>query len=117
MAAAGTLEQLNVKFQKLWGSINEPEVLGKMVDFLKAAAAVKRLKGMTFGNFGGRPLGMYTAVANLEQWQKEFGIDVENVEQDDIIRAGETVDGGKGGACLWRGWNPMWGALRMTASA
>ena len=34
---------------------------------------------------------MYTAVANLEQWQKEFGIDVENVEQDDIIRAGETV--------------------------
>ena len=91
MAAAGTLEQLNVKFQKLWGSVREPEVLNKMVDFLRAAAAVKRLKGMTFGNFGGRPLGMYTAVANLEQWQKEFGIDVENVEQDDIIRAGETV--------------------------
>lgn len=91
MAAAGTLEQLNVKFQKLWGWVKEPEVLNKMVDFLRAAAAVKRLKGMTFGNFGGRPLGMYTAVANLEQWQKEFGIDVENVEQDDIIRAGETV--------------------------
>ena len=91
MAAAGTLEQLNVKYKKLWGSIGEPEVLEKMTAFLKAAAAVKRLKGMTFGNFGGRPLGMYTAVANLEQWQKEFGIDVENVEQDDIIRAGDLI--------------------------
>ena len=50
---------------------------------------VRRLRGLTFGNFGGRPLGMYTAVANLEQWQREFGIDVENVEQDDIIRTGE----------------------------
>ncbi|GAA0793624.1 L-fucose/L-arabinose isomerase family protein [Faecalicatena orotica] len=91
MAAAGTLEQLDVKFKKLWGSVKEPEVLDKMTAFLKAAAAVKRLRGMTFGNFGGRPLGMYTAVANLEQWQKEFGIDVENVEQDDIIRAGEKA--------------------------
>lgn len=91
MAAAGTLEQLNVKYQKLWGAISEPEVLKKMVEFLKAAAAVKRLRGLTFGNFGGRPLGMYTAVASLEQWQREFGIDVENLEQDDIIRAGEKI--------------------------
>lgn len=95
MAAAGTLEQLNVKYQKLWGSIKEKEVLEKMTAFLKAAAVVKRLRGMTFGNFGGRPLGMYTAVANLEQWQKEFGIDVENVEQDDIIRAGESIENEK----------------------
>lgn len=95
MAAAGTLEQLNVKYQKLWGSIKEKEVLEKMTAFLKAAAVVKRLRGMTFGNFGGRPLGMYTAVANLEQWQKEFGIDVENVEQDDIIRVGESIENEK----------------------
>lgn len=92
MAAAGTLEQLNVKYKKLWGSVKDTQVLEKMIRFLKAASAVKRLKGMTFGNFGGRPLGMYTAVANLEQWQREFGIDVENVEQDDIIRAGEQAD-------------------------
>lgn len=91
MAAAGTLEQLQVPFQKLWGSVHEAEVFGRMTAFLRAAAAVKRLKGMTFGNFGGRPLGMYTAVANLEQWQREFGIDVENVEQDDIIRAGDSI--------------------------
>lgn len=91
LAAAGTLDQLGVTYHRLWGSVKEEAVLHSMVSFLKAAAAVKRLRGMTFGNFGGRPMGMYTAVANVDQWQKEFGIDVENVEQDDIIREGELA--------------------------
>lgn len=92
LAAAGTLDQLGVKYKRLWGSISDSEVKGKVVSYLRAAAAVNRLKGMTFGNFGGRPLGMYTAVANVDQWQKQFGIDVENIEQDDIIREGDTID-------------------------
>ena len=91
LAAAGSLDQIGVKYARLWGDVADAEVFGKMVSFLKAAAAVSRLRGLTFGNFGGRPLGMYTAVANLEQWQKLFGIDVENIEQDDIIRAGDTA--------------------------
>ena len=92
LAAAGSLDQIGVPYKKLWGDVSDEDVLKKMVSFLKACSAVNRLKGLTFGNFGGRPLGMYTAVANLEQWQKLFGIDSENIEQDDIIRAGEKAD-------------------------
>nr|WP_308628492.1 L-fucose/L-arabinose isomerase family protein [uncultured Eisenbergiella sp.] len=92
MAAAGTMDQLGVRYSRLWGSVEDEEVFGKMMAFLKAAAVAGRLKGATFGNFGGRPLGMYTAVANVEQWQRQFGIDVENIEQDDIIRAGEQME-------------------------
>lgn len=92
LAAAGSLDQIGVSYARLWGDIKTPSVKQKMISFLQAAAAVTRLKGLTFGNFGGRPLGMYTAVANLEQWQRHFGIDVENIEQDDIIRAGEKAD-------------------------
>lgn len=91
LAAAGSLDQIGVKYARLWGDVKTPDVKQKMISFLQAAAAVTRLKGLTFGNFGGRPLGMYTAVANLEQWQKLFGIDIENIEQDDIIRAGEKA--------------------------
>ena len=91
LAAAGSLDQIGVKYGRLWGDISDDSVKSKMIGFLKAAAAVNRLKGLTFGNFGGRPLGMYTAVASLEQWQKKFGIDVENIEQDDIIRYGENA--------------------------
>ncbi len=86
------MDQLNVKYHRLWGSIREENVKKQLISYLKAASAVKRLKGLTFGNFGGRPLGMYTAVANVEQWQREFGIDVENLEQEDIVRAGNRAE-------------------------
>lgn len=92
LAAAGSLDQIGVSYERLWGDIADPAVLEAMTSYLKAAAAVSRLKGLTFGNFGGRPLGMYTAAANLTDWQKLFGIDVENIEQDDIIRAGDKAD-------------------------
>ena len=91
LAAAGTLDQLERPYGRIWGSIQDKDVFDRVDRFLHAAAAISRLRGMTFGNFGGRPLGMYTAVANLDQWQKLFGVDVENIEQEDIVRAGEAA--------------------------
>jgi L-fucose isomerase len=95
LAAAGTLDQLGCTYERIWGSIHNREVLDKVLSFIRAASAVSRLKGQTFGNFGGRPLGMYTAVSNLEQWQAEFGIDVDNIEQEDIVRYGRLADARK----------------------
>ena len=92
LAAAGTLDQLDRPYGRIWGSIADPDVFAKVDRFLRAASVITRMRGMTFGNFGGRPLGMYTAVANLEQWQRMFGVDVENIEQEDIVRAGQTAD-------------------------
>ncbi len=102
LAASGSLNQLGVKHTRIWGSIDDRSVFEKVFSYIKAGAAVKRLRGLTFGNFGGRPLGMYTAVSNLEQWQKMFGIDVENIEQEDIVRAGQTIEAGKvENALMW----------------
>ncbi len=60
--------------------------------YIRAAGALSHLRGETYGLFGGRPLGMYTAVANLDQWQSLFGVDVEHIEQYDIMRYSEKVD-------------------------
>lgn len=92
MAASGTLDQLERKHTRIFGSILEDDVLGQVMSFIRAACAVNRLKGLTYGNFGGRPMGMYTTVANLAQWQRMFGIDVENIEQYEIMRCGEQVE-------------------------
>ena len=89
MAASGSLDQLEKTHTRIFGSILDDAVLAKVMQFIRASCAVGRLRGLTYGNFGGRPMGMYTTVANLSQWQRMFGIDVENVEQDDIIRTGE----------------------------
>ena len=54
--------------------------------FLRAASAVNRLRGKTYGLFGGRSMGMYTAVPALDQWRREFGVDIEHIDQWEIVR-------------------------------
>jgi L-fucose isomerase len=100
LSTAGTMDQLGLRHTRVWGDIQDPAVLARVMSYVRAAGAVSKLRGETYGLFGGRPLGMYTAVANLDQWRSLFGVDVEHVEQYDIVRASETVDGARVEAAL-----------------
>jgi L-fucose isomerase len=92
LSSAGTMDQLGLTYTRMWGDIQNPVILDKMLKYIRAAGAVSHLRGETYGLFGGRPLGMYTAVANLDQWKSQFGVDVEHIEQYDIVRHSETID-------------------------
>ena len=92
LAAAGAMDQLGVKYARVWGDIADAEVLGRALSFIRAAGSLSKLKGQTYGLFGGRPLGMLSAVANQDEWMKLFGVDVEHVEQEDLVRAAAKVD-------------------------
>lgn len=92
LAAAGMMDQLGATYKRLWGDINDPAVHKQVLSYLRAANAIASLKGQTYGLFGGRPLGMLTAVANQDEWLARFGIDVEHIEQWDIMRLSEQVD-------------------------
>jgi L-fucose isomerase len=92
MAGAGAMDQVGRTYKKIWGDINDKDVLDEILVNIRAASAISFLKGQTMGVFGGRPLGMYTAVSNLDQWQRIFGLDVEHAEQHEIIRRAEKVD-------------------------
>ena len=56
-----------------------------------AGRAVSQLRGSTFGRIGGRPMGMYTAVADPDQWIGTFGVDVEEIDQWELVRRSESV--------------------------
>jgi len=92
LAAAGALDQLDVKFQRVWGSVDDAAVLGRIMSFVRSAGALSKLRGQTFGLFGGRPLGMLSAVANQDEWMKIFGVDVEHIEQEDVVRMAAQID-------------------------
>src|SRR3954452_21681168 len=77
LAAAGALDQIGRSYGRAWGNIEDPEVQGNLSTSITAGAAVNGLRGSTFGRIGGRPMGMYTAVSNPDQWMAQFGIDVE----------------------------------------
>ncbi|GAB3462824.1 L-fucose/L-arabinose isomerase family protein [Streptomonospora sediminis] len=92
LAAGGALDQIGRAHTRLWGDTADPELAAGISQRAVAAAAVRRLRGSTFGRIGGRPMGMNTAVANTDQWQRLFGIDVEEIDQWEIVRRAAAAD-------------------------
>jgi L-fucose isomerase len=92
LAAAGALDQIGRSYGRAWGDISDPAVWGLVEAQIKAAAVVSGLQGSTFGRIGGRPMGMYTAVSNSDEWLGRFGIDVEEIDQWEIVRRSSDID-------------------------
>jgi L-fucose isomerase len=92
LAAGGALDQIGRAHARLWGDPDQTELVESITARANAAAAVAKLRGSTFGRFGGRPMGMNTAVANTDQWQRLFGVDVEEIDQWEIVRRADLAD-------------------------
>src|SRR3712207_4130693 len=77
LAAAGSLDQIGRVYGRAYGDVSQPGVIARLGTHARAARAVRSLEGSTFGRIGGRPMGMYTAVSNTDQWMEKFGVEVE----------------------------------------
>ncbi len=89
LANAGSLDQVGIKFLKTFGDINDEATYQQVKNRILGISAFNRLKGQTFGLFGGRALGIDTAVADPALWMKKFGIDVDHVDQLELVRRAE----------------------------
>ncbi|MBK0870877.1 MULTISPECIES: L-fucose/L-arabinose isomerase family protein [unclassified Saccharopolyspora] len=92
LAAGGALDQIGRKHTRAWGAPDDASLAETIGVQATAAAAVKSLHGSTFGRFGGRPMGMNTAVANTDQWARQFGIDVEEIDQYELVLRADKAD-------------------------
>lgn len=92
LAGGGGLDQIGRVHTRAWGDVSEPAVRDRLLTQVRAGAAVQGLRGSTFGRIGGRPMGMYTAVANTDQWMSVFGVDVEEIDQWEVVRRSELVE-------------------------
>ena len=95
LAAAGALDQIGVRYDRVFGEIEDRQVFRRVDAWAKAAHACAALRGETYGLFGGRSIGINTAVSNTDQWAREFGIDVEHIDQWEIVRGAEAADRAK----------------------
>lgn len=93
MASAGSLDQLGIQNERVWGDIARPNVYGKVLRFANAAKVKSQLEGSVYGMIGGRSMGMYTGVAEQSVWMKKFGVDCEHIDEMEILRlAGEIKE-------------------------
>jgi L-fucose isomerase len=91
LASAGALDQVGAFCARVSGDVADDAVFTRALQFLRAAVAVNRLRGETYGLIGGRSMGMYTAQSPLDQWRRQFGIDVEHIDQFEIVRRAALV--------------------------
>ena len=91
LAAAGELDGVGRRYDRAWGDIEDDRVFTRVMQLARAAFAVRRLEGKTFGRIGGRSVGMCTAVDSPDRWISRFGVDVEEVDEWEIIRRSEAV--------------------------
>jgi L-fucose/D-arabinose isomerase len=89
LANAGSLAQAGIRFTKTFGDLSDPEVYGKLRSQIIAVSAARRLRGLTYALIGGRSLGIDTTVIDPAQWMKQFGIDVDHVDQLELVRRAE----------------------------
>lgn len=72
LAAGGSLDQLGRRHERLWGNVEEPQVLARLSALARAAYAVRSLEGSTFGR--------------TDDWMGLFGVD-----QWEVVRRSELV--------------------------
>lgn len=90
-AAVGMIRQALGQCEKVWGALEDEAVFGKIMDFLHGAYAVSRLKGQVYGLFGGRSIGMGSGAVSPDVWMKQFGVDIEHIDQMEILRRANLV--------------------------
>lgn len=91
LCSKGGIDQLGYKYMSVWGDLHDEKLIKKIDNFTRVAHMMSTLKGQTFGVIGGRSMGMYTAVPSLAQWQRQFGVDIEHIDQLEIVRLAKEV--------------------------
>jgi L-fucose/D-arabinose isomerase len=89
LANSGSLDQAGIRFTKSFGDIADPAVYEGLRSQILATAASRRLRGLTYCLIGGRSLGIDTTVVDPAQWAKQFGIDVDHIDQFELVRRAE----------------------------
>ncbi len=90
LANAGSLDQVGIPFFKTFGALSDEKVYRQLRSRIAAISAFNRLRGQTYAHFGGRSLGIDTAVADPALWMKMFGVDVDHVDQFELVRRAEN---------------------------
>lgn len=92
LAAGGALHHLGIEHFRAAGDFRDPAVLGKITEFGKCAKVVSSLNGQKYGLLGGRSLGMYSSTVSMQDWERQFGVDVDHMDQSEIVRKAAEVD-------------------------
>lgn len=95
LCSGGSIDKMGVYHPRIIGDIGRDDVQAELLSWSRAAGVVSKLVGETYCNFGGRSMGMGTAVRDPNDWIKRYGVDVEQIDQIAVLERAKTVDPGR----------------------
>ena len=87
----GGLLEIGVPHRFVYGDVQEPDTVGRIVSYAHAAHLKNSLNLATIGAFGGRGMGQTCGAADPSQWMRMFGIDIDSRDTTEIIRTAERI--------------------------
>lgn len=80
------------KFKGIYGDPASRETMDQVMAFIRAAGAVKWIKGKKIGLFGHRPKGYYPSNFNEIQLLHKFGVTVEYIALETVFKAADEIE-------------------------
>ena len=88
----GALLEVGIQHRFVYGSVDDPEEINRIVSYLRATHLKNALNMSTIGTFGGRGMGQTCGVADPSQWMRMFGIDIDSRDTSALIRTAEGIE-------------------------
>jgi L-fucose isomerase len=92
LCSGGTMDKMGIYHPRIIGDIDRPDVQQHLLAWMRAAGVAHNLVGETYCNFGGRSMGMGTAVRDSNDWIKRYGVDVEHIDQLVVLEEARRID-------------------------
>ncbi len=87
----GGLLEIGVPHRFVYGDIKDPDTVGRIVSYARAAHLKNMLNLSTIGAFGGRGMGQTCGAADPSQWMRTFGIDIDSRDTTELTRTAERI--------------------------
>src|SRR3984957_4669658 len=87
----GGLLEIGVRHKFVYGSVQEPDTVSKIVSYARASHLKNFLNMSTIGTFGGRGMGQSCGAADPSQWMRMFGIDIDSRDTTELKQAAENI--------------------------
>jgi L-fucose isomerase len=95
LCSSGTIDKMGIYHPRFIGDISNKQVQDELLSWIRAVGVVHQLQGEVYCNFGGRSMGMGTAVRDPNDWIKRYGVDVEQIDQVVILEEAKKIDNKK----------------------
>jgi len=87
----GGLLEIGVPHKFVYGSLEEPDTVSKIVSYARASHLKNFLNMSTMGVFGGRGMGQTCGAADPSQWMRMFGVDIDSRDTTELKQTAEAI--------------------------